>query len=292
VGSVAGFAGVLCGIWWHVSLPILVMAIAGAPVLATTLNTIHFFAFVRPDLRPVRTLVSRETVAQISQIGGLFFVLQVVVAIAYSADNFIVARLLGAVNVPEYSIPQRMFALIATVSSMFVAPLWPAYGEAISRGDIRWVRHTLRNSLLFVMAGSFMASFAMLLLSPLLLHWWVGGRIHPPFMLLLGLAVWTVLSCCGDAFAMFLNGSEIIRFQVMVAALFGIGCIIAKIFFVQHYGITGIPWATITTYILLTAFPLAIYLPRILKKLDRAERKIQTQGINSEQSARTSDVLH
>ena len=171
------------------SLPVLVIAIAGAPVLATTLNTIHFFGFVRPDLRPVRALICRETAARISHIGGLFFVLQAVVALAFSADNFIVARLLGAVNVPEYSISQRMFALIATMSSMLVAPLWPAYGEAISRGDIGWVRHTLRNSLLFVLIGSFTATFAMLFLSPWLLHWWVGDRIHPPFMLLLGLAV-------------------------------------------------------------------------------------------------------
>ena len=57
---------------------------------------------------------------------------------------------------------------------------------------------------------------------------------------------------------MFLNGSEIIRFQAVVAALSGLGCIIAKIFFVQHHGVTGVPWATISTYVLFNALPLAI----------------------------------
>jgi hypothetical protein len=36
-GSIAGFTGVLAGIWFHASLPALVLAIAGAPIFATTL---------------------------------------------------------------------------------------------------------------------------------------------------------------------------------------------------------------------------------------------------------------
>src|SRR5271170_1232273 len=164
-GSAAGFTGVLCGIWLHVSLPALVVAIAGAPIFATTLNAIHFFGFVRPDLRPDWEHVSRETISQVARLGGLFFILQVVVGIAFSADNFIIARTLGAANVPEYSIPQRMFALITMMSGMLVAPLWPAYGEAISRGDIGWVRHTLRTSLIVVASASFAASCTLLLLS-------------------------------------------------------------------------------------------------------------------------------
>jgi O-antigen/teichoic acid export membrane protein len=101
-GSAAGFIGVLSGIWFRVSLPVLVMAIAGAPIFATAMNAIHFFGSVRPDLRPSLSLVSRDTISQIAKLGGLFFVLQVVVAVSYSADNFIIARTLGAANVWNY----------------------------------------------------------------------------------------------------------------------------------------------------------------------------------------------
>jgi O-antigen/teichoic acid export membrane protein len=266
-GSMTGFIGVLCGIWIGVSLPVLVVAIAGAPILATSMNAIHFFGFVRPDLRPSWELVSRDVIAQIARLGGLFFVLQVVVAVSYSADNFIIARTLGAVNVPEYSIPQRMFALITMMSSMLVAPLWPAYGEAISRGHIAWVQHTLQKSLLIVLGATSVASCILLLFSPLLLHWWVGSRIHPPFMLLLGLSIWTVLACCGDALAVFMNGAGVIRFQVIAASIFGLGCLVTKVFLVRHFGISGIPWATISTYGLLTILPCALYIPRFVRRL-------------------------
>jgi hypothetical protein len=130
-----------------------------------------------------------------------------------------------------------------------------------------WVRQTLRRSMLIVLGGASVASCLLLLLSPTLLHWWVGHRIHPPFLLLLGLAIWTVISCCGDALAMFINGAEGIPVQVVVASCFGIGCITAKIFLVHHVGIIGIPWATIVAYLLLNALPNAIYAPYLLRRL-------------------------
>jgi O-antigen/teichoic acid export membrane protein len=281
-GSAAGFIGVLGGIRLRVSLPVLVIAIAGAPVFATALNAIHFFGFVRPDLRPSRGLVARDVISEIARLGGLFFVLQIVVAVSFSADNFIIARTLGAVNVPEYSIPQRMFTLVTMMSGMLVAPLWPAYGEAISRGDIAWVRSTLVRSLLVVLAVTSTVSGILLIMSHKLIYWWVGPRIHPPFFLLLGLAIWTVLNCCGDALASFLNGASIIRFQVVVASIFGAGCLALKIYFIRRFGIESIPWATILAYGSLNALPYMIFVPRFVYGLQSRAKSInQIQSSSS-----------
>jgi O-antigen/teichoic acid export membrane protein len=164
-----------------------------------------------------------------------------------------------------------MFSVIAMMSSMLVAPLWPAYGEAISRGDIQWVRHTLRRSLLTVLGATSAAAFALLLLSRSLIHLWVGSRIHPPLFLLIGLAIWTVIGCCGDALAMFLNGGEVIRFQVIVASIFGIGCLATKVSFVHFFGIVGVPWATIAAYVLLNALPCWLYVPAIVRRLEHKD---------------------
>ena len=280
-GSAAGFIGVLSGIWLHVSLPMLLVAIAGAPIFATALNAIHFFGFVRPDLRPSQERVSRDVICQIARLGGLFFVLQLVVAVSFSADNFIIARTLGAVNVPEYSIPQRMFALVTMVSAMLVAPLWPAYGEAISRGDMAWIRRTLKMSLLAVLGASAAASGLLLLLSHRLIFWWVGPRIHPPFLLLLGFAVWTVMSCCGDALAVFLNGASIIRLQLVVATIFGAACLTLKILFIRHFGIVDIPWATILSYAVMVVLPYSLYVPRTVHRMQTTVN--QPHVVRSEQ---------
>ena len=265
-GSIMGLIGVLSGIWLHVGLPVLVAAIAGAPIFATTLNTIHFFGFVRPDLRPRWELVGRDVISQIARLGGLFFVLQLAVAVSFSADNFIIARTLGAVNVPAYSVPQRMFSLISLFVAMLVSPLWPAYGEAISRGDINWVRRTLSRSLLLAFGGACLASTALFLLSRRLIFWWVGSHITPPSFLLLGLAVWTVIDCCGSTLAMFMNGASIMRFQIVMASLFGIACVTTKIVLVRRYGIAAVPWSTILTYLFFNALPSALYLLHLFNR--------------------------
>ena len=273
-GSLAGLAGVVAGIRMHAGLPLLVAALAGAPVAASALNTFHFFVVSRPDLRPRRRFVSRQAISRIVTFGTLFFVLQLVVAVAFSADNFIIARTLGASSVPDYSIPQRMFSLISLMVAMLVTPLWPAYGEAISRGDIPWVRRTLGRSLVLVFGFAAVASIAMLLIAHRLLAWWIGPRISPPFVLLLGLALWTVVDCCGNTLAMFLNGASIMRFQIVVASIFGVACLGLKIYLTGRFGIVAVPWATLLTYVSIVGVSCAIYVPRALQHLHPAPNPV------------------
>jgi O-antigen/teichoic acid export membrane protein len=267
-GSLLGFIGVLGGIWLHVSLPVLVIAIAGAPIFATALNAISFFGFVRPDLRPSGELVSRAVISRMVRLGCLFFTLQLVIAISFSADNFIIARTLGAVNVPEYAIPQRMFAIAGMLLANLIAPLWPAYGEAISRGHIGWIRLTLRRSMLLVLSVSFVASSSLLILAPRLIHWWVGSRIHPPFLLLLGLAVWSVMDCGRTCLGAFLNGAAVVRFQIVLWLVFGAVCVTVKILSVRHFGLVAVPWSTIISCLLVEIVPWMIFIPRFFHSLE------------------------
>jgi O-antigen/teichoic acid export membrane protein len=273
-GSLVGLAGVITGIHIRAGLPFLVAAVAGAPVMAAALNTLHFFVVSRPDLRPHRRFVSRQTVSRIVTFGTLFFVLQLVAAVAFSADNFIIARTLGASAVPDYSIPQRMFSLISVMVAMLITPLWPAYGEAISRGDIPWVRRTLGRSLAVVFGAATVTSLTMLLIAHRLLAWWIGSRVSPPFVLLLGLALWTIVDCCGNTIAMFLNGASIMRFQIIVASIFGITCVAAKVYLTSRYGIVAVPWTTLITYLSIFMLSCAIYVPHVLKHLHRAPNPV------------------
>ena len=273
-GSLGGLAGVIAGIHLHAGLPALVAALAGAPVAATALNTVQFFVFSRPDLLPSRRFVSREAISRIVTFGALFFILQLVASVSFSGDNFIIARTLSAASVPGYSIPQRMFSLISMMVFMLVTPLWPAYGEAISRGDLAWVRRTLGRSLVLVFVSAAAASLTLLLIAHRVLAWWIGPNFSPPFVLLLGLALWTVMDCCGNTLAMFLNGASIMRFQIVMASCFGLACLAVKIYFTRHFGVVGVPWATLLTYLSIVGISCAIYVPRALRHLHKAPKTV------------------
>jgi len=271
-GSVAGLLGVLLFIHLRLGLPWLILALAGAPVTAALTNTLVFFGSMRPDLRPCFRLVSGAAVRKIAKLGFLFFVLQAAVAIAYSSDNFVVARMLGPEAVTRYSVTAKMFSLIPLGLSMFLGPLWPAYGEAIARGDVVWVRKTLVRSMATAVLLAACAAGLLVTFGPEILRVWIHRPISPPFALLLGLGLWSVMDAAGVSVAMFLNGANVVLPQVIVASIFALGCLGLKIFLVRRLGMVGVPWATLIAYTGLSAFPSLFIVPRIVSSLGKRTR--------------------
>ncbi|WP_294265004.1 oligosaccharide flippase family protein [uncultured Sphingomonas sp.] len=258
--SVTALVGVIIAISLEAGLPWLVLALAGAPVLIAAINSAVFFARVRPQFAPRRGAASRRHGAELARTGSLFFVLQVVVAVAYMSDNLVIARMLGAGHVAQYGVPDRLFALASMIVGFAVTPLWPAFGEALSRGDRAWARRTLvRATIVSASVAGAMGVF-LVVAGPLLLHWWVGPSIQPPFFLLLGFAVWRTVEASVGASSMFLNGMRAVGFQVVTAILTAAGAITLKIFLLPQFGIQVIPWVTICVYLLCTGLPMFFFL--------------------------------
>jgi len=266
-GSVLGLLGLLLAIHLRQGLPALVLAFCGAPLLAKLVNGIWFFGKVRPELIPAFKLASWSAMRRLGQLACLFFVLQVAVALAYQSDNLIIAHIEGPEAVAQYSVPQKLFALISIGIMTLVGPLWPAYGEAIARGDRRWVKTTLVRSSLGAFCLASLAAVFMFLLAPQLIHRWLGNSIHVDTVLLAGLACWAVVDSVGNSIAMFLNGASVIRPQVIIAAAFAICALAAKIGFVQRWGADAMPWATLLAYLSLTALPYLFIVPRVTTRL-------------------------
>src|SRR5208282_70762 len=105
-----------------------------------------------PWLLPARRAFSGVAARKIFDLGILFFVLQCAFVLAYTSDNIVIAQVLGAAAVALYAVPQKLFSSVSTIVSMAINPLWPAYGEALARGDVAWVRRTFFASLRLVLA--------------------------------------------------------------------------------------------------------------------------------------------
>lgn len=267
LASMFGLVGVLVAIRQEAGLPWLVLGFVGAPLVASVLNSIVFFGKMQPEIAPARHAITRDSAIQLVRTGGLFLVMQMVAAVTYASDSFVIAQLLGASAVTDYAVPERLFSLITMVLAMVLAPLWPAYGEAIARGDIEWVRHTLRRSAAVAVTLAFVFSMTLIFLGPWLIELWVGNAVVPSMALLIGLAVWKTVEAGGNALAIFLNGAHVVRLQIVLAVLTAIVALALKIIFVQSIGISGAIWATIFSYSVLTAIPAILLLPRIFRGL-------------------------
>jgi O-antigen/teichoic acid export membrane protein len=265
LGSILGLIGVLAVIWLKWGLFWLVVAFLGGPLVASIMNSIAFFGTSEHDLAPRRHYVSREMIERIARVGLLFFGLQIAMAVAFTSDNIIIAQILGAEAVTDYAVPEKMFSLIAVIVSMVLFPLWPAYGEAIARGDQNWVRQTLLRSLTAAIATTTVLSLILVTFGARLIALWTGPVVDAPFMLLVGLGLWRVIEAGGNAVSMFLNGANVVQFQLYMAALMATIAIVLKVILVTYFGISGVVWATIVAN-LATVPPTFWYVRRWLRE--------------------------
>lgn len=267
VASLLGLAGVMSAIWQEAPLPLLLMAYAGAPLLVGLVNSLVFFLYQQRDLAPYFGDVSRAGIRILAGTGLLFLVLQVAGSLTFMSDSFIIAQKLGAAAVSQYAVPEKLFGLIGMIIGFALSPLWPAYGEAIARGDVKWVRATLRSSLLISAAVAATGSGILIVAAPWIIKLWVGHAVAPPLLLLLGLGIWRVCDGVGNSLAMFLNGARVVRLQVAISLITAVVAVSLKFYFVEAIGAAGVIWATIISYFILTIFPYFLLLGHLMRKI-------------------------
>jgi len=249
-GNLTGFILLLEAMHLKGGLPWLMLAMSGGPLLGVLGNWGHQFGWARPWLLPRLRHWDFAAARKVLGTGGMFFIMQAFSVFAIPFDNIIITQILGPGAVTQYAVPMRLFLLANSIAAMFLAPLWPAYGEALARGDLKWVKLTVYRSL----------SYSALIFGPLALglatfgkrivHAWVGPQIQPTYALLLGMAVWTIVTVVGNAAGMFLCGINVMKLQVAVMVPTGIANLLLKLVMVKAFGLPGVSWGAALAAIL------------------------------------------
>lgn len=193
-------------------------------------------------------------------LGGYFFVLQVCATLGWGADALIVSSTLGVAAVAPFALCQRLFQFASQPVSIVVAPLWPAYADAHARSDHAYVRRLLVRSMgLAAVAGAGLIAL-LVLLSPWVFTWLAQGEIQVPVTLVLLFGLWVFLELMGNTFAMFLNGVGLVRLQAIIATVFVLFAMPAKIWAVQVWGLHGLLGSAIVLYVALVVLPYCVLL--------------------------------
>jgi O-antigen/teichoic acid export membrane protein len=266
-GNLTGFVLLLEAMHLKGGLPWLLLALFGGPLLGVLANWTHEFGWKRPWLLPRWNYWDPAAARKIMGTGSMFLVIQLCAVFVTTIDNIIIAQCLGPAAVTQYAVPLRMFILLSLVANMFVAPLWPAYGEALARGDVKWVKTTVVRSTGFSLLIFGPAALGFALFGRTIVHFWVGPQIQPSYLLLAGAALWIMVSVCGNALGTFLNGANLLKFQVVVYAATAIVNLPAKVFCAKAFGLAGVVWVTALTTVLGTV-AVAVYAYRVLHKLE------------------------
>jgi O-antigen/teichoic acid export membrane protein len=253
LGSLLSLIFLLIAIKVRAGLPWLILAVAGAPSVATIIN-IAISALGKYRWLSIRwSYVTPSVVRTLYRTGAAIFALQLGYAIAYNSDNIVIARVIGPIAVAQYSVCARLFSISTVAVTLVTTPIWSAYAEAHARGDSLWLTTTVRRVLKLGLLSACIPALLFIAFGRPIIRVWAGPNMSPDYRLLIGLAVWVMLDSIRITSMTFMSATGRFRFQILSFMLFVPVSLLARVLGARASGLAGMVWANIGCLIVLVA---------------------------------------
>jgi O-antigen/teichoic acid export membrane protein len=238
-GLVIGFVGVVLAVQWGFGLVAIAGIWTGAPTIMRAANALVFLGGQGRDLVPSRHDIDLATCRSLISAGGTFMLYTLALVLAVQSDQVLIARFLGPEAVTQYSIVQRLFNQPQVIVTLGLIAQWPAYGEALGRGDDAWIRRHFRWSLIGYAAFSAVISCLLAVLCDAILQIWVGGFVVAPPHLVVAMAVYGVVATVANVFVFFYMSLAIHRRLIITQILFIVITVPLYLLLIPRLGVTG-----------------------------------------------------
>jgi O-antigen/teichoic acid export membrane protein len=248
VGNSAANVIALCGQFACVrlqgSLVALVAVTTFAPIFVQ-LVTWTWIGSKRPWLLPVPSQFDRSQVRTILRDSAGFLVMQLATLFAFTADNFVLTRMLSPTAVTEYAVPNRLFSAITVFVNIAINPFWPAFGDAQARGDFAWVRAALTRGFAVALALAGGAAFIVWAMFERIAALWLHTGFVANASVVAALAIWTAIGSPLQIFNVYLASVGSMAKPAALAVAMSAIALTLKILLVREIGVAGVIWATI-----------------------------------------------
>lgn len=221
------------------------------PLVVSALNMFVYYGFQRKDLKLSIKYANWKTSKGLMSLGVYFFLLSILTTVGLSMDTFIVAKACTLAEAASFSILYKLALIISSVLTIFCQPLWGANGEAIARGDIEWVKRNTRKVSLALTGVTTICSIIFVFSAPFVFRIWLGENFLYSSSCLIWLCIMQIEQAFISPYFMFLNASGIVKFQLLLFAIFTPVSFILKYFLASTYGIFAVPCVGAVLYMLI-----------------------------------------
>lgn len=261
IGSIVGV--VCCYGVVKAKLPagIAIAAYSISPIVIMLLATFLFFSKYK-NIKPSLWYFSFEKSKDLMALGSKFFFLSIITSIALNSDNLIIAYVLGANAVTEYSIPAKLASVLGLLVTTMFLPLWAANAEAMARKDYCWVRQTARR--MTVVGGLSVGGVGLLLalFSEHIITIWMGRHFTNGMVVVTGFSLMYMLFSIASPSNMILNSVGNVRVQIkawIVYLFFSSG--LKLLFLLNFHRVDALPYIASICY-LLSIVPIVYFAAR------------------------------
>lgn len=264
VATAGNFVGLVAGIAFRVSMPVLFALAVGWTTALNMIALAGIMFWFKPWLKPRVSLFRWDCARSMLGSGAGFFLIQVAGAVVYSSDNVVLSHYLGAAQVTPYNVTWRLVGFAAVAQGLLFPALWPAYAEAHARCDYAWMRRAFSITVRTTLALNVAFAFALLIAGQWLIRWWAGPSAMPSHALLAAMGLWAVISGCMTTESCLLAAVNRTREQGVLSVLGAAVNLGLSIFLVQRVGAVGVIGATILSYLLVLVGPQTLLVRDVL----------------------------
>lgn len=216
------------------------------PVVVLALLTFYAFSKRFYKYIPSRHYWKREYFKDIFGLGATFFVIQLSGIVLFSTDNFIITQLFSPEEVVPYNIAFKYMSISLMIFTMLLTPYWSSITEAYVKGELDWIKKSIKNLAKFSYATLFLI-LIMVLIAPFIYSAWIGDMVSIPFILTASMALYFMLTVLYSPFTSFINGIGKVRLQMYTLICTALLNIPLSIILVKYtfLGVEGVILATI-----------------------------------------------
>lgn len=213
------------------------------------LSAVFFFLVSEKTYKPSIKLIDFKVTGEILGLGWQFFIISITLLVIHSGNNLLISQFVDPASVPAYSLSYQLFSYVLLAYTIIVTPLWSAYTEAWRKGNIGWIKQTMRRIkrlyLIFVIG-----CVIMVVLAPFIFKIWIGEKANVPMIMAAAVALMILLDMWIRIYDFFINGVGKIRVQMIINII--MACLnipLAYVFSVIcDMGAIGVVLASIISY--------------------------------------------
>ena len=213
------------------------------PLVILMVSSIIIFNSKLKNVRPKLSMFDKEKVKDLFNLGIHFFVIQIAVLVIFQTDSLIISHTLSPIEVTPYNIAYTYFGIIPMFAGIIMTPFWSAFTDAHAKGDFIWINSIIIKQIKLLVPASIIIVI-MLLLANSLIPIWLGKEIHLSWTLLIGMAIFSIISIWNNIFSFFLNGISKTKTQVITSIVGLLLNIPLSIYLALNIGTGGVIIAT------------------------------------------------
>jgi len=221
------------------SLMKIAMVFSAVPVIVLMMAyPVTFYGTFR-QFKPGISSVNLSYAKDLMKLGIQFFILQISGLFIFGTSNILISRILGPEEVTPFNIAFKYLSITTMVFNIILAPVWSASTDAFEKGDLVWIRNSMRRLIKATVILSFGVG-VLILFANFVYRLWIGKEILIPARVSLWLGIYIIIILWSTCFSTFLFGFGKLRIQLINTVTAAILFIPLAIWLGRFMGMTGI----------------------------------------------------